>query len=160
MPEFDARAFRQVLGSFPSGVTVVATRTETGLHAMTASSFTSVSMDPPLVLVCVAHKAHFHAHLELGRPFSVSILGAEQASLSNHFAGFGTPDVPVVWNEAFGATPVLEGAVGWLDCVTHALHDGGDHTILVGRVERLHGTGAGPLAYLSGKYPTLVPPAA
>ena len=157
MSDVDPRQFRQALGSFLSGVTVLTVRDGDAVHGMTASAFSSLSLDPPLVLACVAHKAHLHAHLAAGGRFAVSILREDQAWVSNHFAGYGKPDDVVQWDEAFGRTPVIAGALAWLDCAVHALQDGGDHTILIGRVERLAAHDGAPLAYWRGKYGAFTP---
>lgn len=157
MTPIDPREFRQVLGHFLSGVTVLTVRDGATVRGMTASAFTSLSLDPPLVLACVAKKAHLHEHLSAGGRFAVSMLAADQAWVSNHFAGYGKPDDVVVFDEAFGATPVIAGSLAWLDCAVHALQEGGDHTILIGRVEKLVAHGGEPLAYWRGKYGAFTP---
>lgn len=132
----DARAFRDALGAFPTGVTVV-----TGLQpdgsavGLTANSFTSVSMDPPLVLVCVAREAASRAALTEGPGFAVSVLAADQQALAMQFARRGADKFAGVRarREATGA-PVLEGAAAWFDCTPHSVADGGDHVVLFGRV--------------------------
>lgn len=151
MTPLDPRQFRQVLGHFLSGVTVVAVTHEGQTRGMTASAFTSLSLDPPLVLVCVGRKAHLHSLLTPDGRFSVSILAEDQGPVSNHFAGFA-PDVAVSWDHTFGVTPVVSGALAWLDCAVHELVPGGDHTILIGRVERAASADGAPLAYHRGKY--------
>lgn len=152
----DARQFRTVLGHFLSGVTVMTTRTESGVRGMTASAFTSLSLDPPLILVCVAKKAAMHGHLRADGRFAISILGADQAPVSNHFAGYA-PDVTVALREDLGETPVVDGALAWIDCAVHQLVDGGDHTIVIGRVESAGSADGAPLAYWRGKYGTFTP---
>lgn len=154
MSTVDPRQFRQVLGHFLSGVTVVTTRTPEGVHGMTASAFSSVSLDPPLVLVCVARKARLHELLGEGAPFGVSILSEAQQELSNHFAGYA-PHAQVLWEEGFGATPVLAGALAWLDCTVHAVLDGGDHSVVLGRVQAMAAHEGQPLAYYRGRYAAL-----
>ena len=150
----DADTFRAVLGQWPSGVTVVTTRLDDVPFGMTASSFTSVSLDPPLVLVCLAKTARTHdAVLQAGR-FAVNILGVDQADVGQRFAGptddhaarFDGLDVRSVMTGA----PVLADALGWLDCTIAASHDGGDHTVVVGAVaEAGTSTARGPLLYHS-----------
>lgn len=153
----DPALFRRVLGSFASGVTVLTTRGADGaLHGMTASAFTSLSMDPPLVLACVAKKARLHGLLAVGAPMSVSMLGEAQAPLSNHFAGYA-PDVVPTWAPTPAGVDRLDGAVAWLAGPVHALHEGGDHTIVVLRVEAAAWEDAPPLAYFRGKYGRFVP---
>lgn len=151
MSTIDPRQFRNVLGHFLSGVTVITTRAEAGVRGMTASAFSSLSMDPPLVLVCVAHKAHMHDLLQPGGRFAVSILSEAQQELSNHFAGYA-PNARVDWDNEWGQTPVLQGALAWMDCAVHSVLDGGDHSIVVGRVEALAAHEGAPLAYYRGKY--------
>jgi flavin reductase (DIM6/NTAB) family NADH-FMN oxidoreductase RutF len=149
-----ARDFKATLGRFASGVTVIATRTETGVHGMTASAFLSVSLDPQLVLVSVAKKAQMHAHLLTAPRWSVSILAHDQAALSNHFAGYGA--AAVQWLDPTG-TPHLHGAIGWVVCSTFAIHDAGDHSLFVGRAEDLGYSEGEPLVYAQGKYRALAP---
>lgn len=156
MSKIDPRQLRQVLGHFASGVTVVTVRTETGTHGMTASAFSSLSLDPPLVLVCVAHKARLHALLQPGGRFSVSILTDMQQSLSNHFAGYA-PDVKVSWHEGFGETPVLADALAWMDCSVYSIQEGGDHSIVLGQLERIQANEGRPLAYYRGQYGGFTP---
>lgn len=156
MSTLDPRAFRQALGHFLSGVTVITTRTDAGVHGMTASAFSSVSLDPPLVLVCVGRKARLHELLTPGIRFGVSILGAEQQEVSNHFAGYA-PHAQLLWEEGWGATPVLAGAIAWLDCAVHSVLDGGDHSIVLGRVHAAATHEGLPLAYYRGRYGQLTP---
>jgi len=146
--------FKQTLGRFLSGVTVVSVEVDGEVHGMTASAFLSVSLDPPLVLVSVARTARMHALLAAASRFGVTLLSSAQQDLSNHFAGYGAA-MPV-WDRSV-APPVLANGLGWLSCVTHAAHEAGDHTLYLGRVEAL-GYGDGePLAYYRGKYRGLVP---
>jgi flavin reductase (DIM6/NTAB) family NADH-FMN oxidoreductase RutF len=158
----DAPTFKAALSRFASGVTVVTVADAEGPVGMTASAFTSLSLDPPLVLVCVAKKARFHARLLGAAGFGVSLLDASQKALSNAFAGWG-PDAAAPWAiapsqpGAHSGAPLLDGALAVLDCTRVAVHDGGDHSIVVGRVEAatlgapaaadLH-----PLLYFAGKY--------
>lgn len=133
----DAQTFRAVLGQWPTGVAVVTTVSATGWHGMTASSFGSVSLDPPLVMVCLARHVRTHALVERSGVFAVSVLGKDQAALGRRFAG-REPGADRfargTWSAAPTGAPVLGEAVAWLDCrVVHA-HPGGDHTIFVGEV--------------------------
>jgi flavin reductase len=151
------RALRSVLGRFASGVTVVAVG-----HppcGMTANSFTSVSLDPPLVLVCVNRDAAlYQAVLEAGH-FTVSVLSAGQEPVARYFADHGRPRGAaefggVDWLPApVSRVPVLRGALAWLDCSLAASYDGGDHAILLGNVLA---SGAGPddgaLLFYSGHF--------
>ncbi|SNT38405.1 NADH-FMN oxidoreductase RutF, flavin reductase (DIM6/NTAB) family [Actinomadura meyerae] len=133
----DAQTFRSVLGQWPTGVAIVTTVSGTGWHGMTAGSFGSVSLDPPLVMVCLARHVRTHALVERSGVFAVSVLGKDQAALGHRFAG-GEPGADRfaggTWTAAPTGAPVLGEAVAWLDCrVVHA-HPGGDHTIFVGEV--------------------------
>ena len=155
MPQVDSRHFRNVLGHFLTGVTVVTVRDGQDVHGMTASAFTSVSLDPPLVLVCVGKRARLHAWMAKDTPFGVSILGEAQAPLSNLFAGYPAADTVVEFDASFGTTPVITGALAWLDCTVVSLVDAGDHTIVIASVERAHAQEGAPLAYYRGKYGAL-----
>jgi len=132
-------AFRSVLAEFVSGVTVVTAQWRGVAHAMTATAFCSVSLQPPLVLVCVGRSSRFHAAITGANLWGISLLSDDHGHLARHFshkgrdlltqfAGISTVPGP------FSGAPLLTGARGWLDCTTYAVHDGGDHTIVVGRV--------------------------
>lgn len=135
----DRLAFRAVLGRFASGVTVVST-VHRGLdHAMTASAFSSVSLDPPLVAVFVNRRNRFHDAVVASRRWAVSILAESGQDAASWFASSGRPEpgqfdrVDHVRGELTGA-PLVRDSIGWLECETWAEYDGGDHLILVGRV--------------------------
>lgn len=147
--------FKQALGRFLSGVTVVATEVDGAVHGMTASAFLSVSIDPPLVLVSVGKSARMHAFLQGASHWSATILAHDQAALSTHFAGYGPAEV--VWETAEGQAPVLAGGLAWVRCEAFAAHDAGDHTLFVGRVVACASAETEPLAYFRGKYRSLVP---
>ncbi|MGW0594069.1 flavin reductase [Streptosporangium sp. NPDC002607] len=135
----DGVSFRAVLAQWPSGVVIVTTGTAGGeWHGMTASSFSSVSVDPPMVLVCLAKTTRTHRLVEERGTFAVSILGRDQAALGRRFAGQEpAPNGPFTdarWVTGVTGSPVLADSIGWLDCrVAHA-YPGGDHTIFVGEV--------------------------
>lgn len=148
----DPKLFRAALGRFLSGVTVVLVDDEAGLHGMTASAFTSVSLDPPLVLVAVAKKAHMHARLAAGGRFSISLLSAEQEAVSNHFAGRPGPIPEGTITRDAAARPVVAGALAWIGCVLHQAVDAGDHSLFLGRVEGIEVFDGNPLGYWSGAY--------
>ena len=135
----DPATFRGVLSQYPTGVSVVATPVEGGVHAMTAGSFTSVSLDPPLVLFCVGKRARLAELIGVGTPFSVNVLRAESQALSTYFAGSWRESTPpphrfVPW----AGVPRLEEAGAALACRTAAVVEGGDHWIVVGQVTDLH----------------------
>ena len=152
--------FRKVLSHFGTGVTVVTTcdadKRPTGL---TCSAFSSVSLDPPLVLVCVDHKAQSFPALRDGSRFAVNILRADQEAVSRRFATSKITDkfdsVPHHITDL--GLPLVEGALAHLECVTVARHVEGDHTIFIGRVERAGAPGGEPLLYYRGRYERLAP---
>jgi flavin reductase (DIM6/NTAB) family NADH-FMN oxidoreductase RutF len=149
--EIDPKAFRNTLGRFATGVTVVTTMVDEKIHGMTASAFLSVSLDPPLVLVSVDKRAHLHDRLREGSLYGVSILKADQAAYSQHFAGFGAPDLQpeFVWVEGF---PLLKEALGHVIARVVDAHKAGDHTLYVGQVEYLAWDEGDPLLYFRGQY--------
>lgn len=151
--EFDSMAFRKALGQFATGVTVVSLATEDGVHGMTANSFTSVSLDPPLVLVNVDKRNTTHGLVLERKRFAVSILSAAQESVSNWYAGRRDTPSGAVWRDDSAASPVLEGALAWFDCTLEFAYEGGDHTIFVGRVQRFERAETGePLLFFQGRY--------
>ncbi|GAA2110648.1 flavin reductase family protein [Microlunatus panaciterrae] len=154
-----ADALKRAMAHFASGVTVVTSRFEQVAHAMTANAFCSVSLDPPLVLVCVAKRARFHpAVLGAGR-WAVSILADDQQHLARHFAISGR-DLLTQFDRVghtpapFSGSPLLTGALAWMDCETQATHDAGDHTIVVGTVLWADEESSlrAPLTYYQGTY--------
>ncbi|HYI69543.1 MAG TPA: flavin reductase family protein [Skermanella sp.] len=156
--KFDRRAFRNALGCFATGVTVVTTVTDAGEPVgLTANSFSSVSLDPPLVLFCLDRASHnLDAFRAAGR-FAVNVLGDDQRDLSVRFSTtIGDRWDGVVWERWETGAPVLNGCLAALDCETEAIHEGGDHVIIVGRVQRLAATTDGkPLLYFRGNYATV-----
>ncbi len=153
--------FRQVLGRFATGVGVLTTVVDGLVHGMTANAVTSVSLDPPLVLVCVGRTALMAERVTRSGCFAISFLAAEQQGLSAWFADPSRPDdarqfAGVPTRVAATGAPVIEGGVGFVDCHVHAVHDGGDHLIVVGRVQALGEGGAtDPLVYYRSRYGTL-----
>ncbi|MFC6151077.1 flavin reductase [Mumia xiangluensis] len=133
----EAATFRDVLSQWPSGVTVVTTVVDGRRHGMTASSFSSVSLDPPLISICLDRKLFSHGLIESTGFFGVSVLAKDQAEVARRFAGqTGEVDrfAGETWSTAETGAPLLDSSLGWLDCrVVHA-HPGGDHTIFVGEV--------------------------
>ncbi len=151
----DARTFRDALGCFATGVTIVTAMTEEGKPiGLTANSFTSVSLDPPLLLVCIATSAGSAAVLDRATRFAVNVLQIGQQPTSNRFAGRGEDRFALTpWEVGEFGTPVLPGSLASFECERHALHDGGDHFILVGRVLKARfEPRRDPLLYFRGKY--------
>ncbi|KQS83500.1 MULTISPECIES: flavin reductase family protein [unclassified Rhizobium] len=150
----DARALRDAFGAFLTGVTVVTTVDRTGAPiGFTANSFTSVSLDPPLLLVCLAKTSRNYATLTSAKGFGVNILSESQKDVSNTFARpvedrFAAVD----WRPGPYGSPVFANVAAWFDCATHEVIDAGDHVILIGRVESFDNSGKTGLGYARGGY--------
>ena len=149
--------FRRAMGCFATGVTVVTVDYEGTLQGMTANAFCSVSLDPLLVLVCVDRKARTHAHLHLKKRFGVNILAADQREISDYFAlvessRVETEKVGARFGRTSHGTPVLHGALAYLECRLHSAQDAGDHTIFIGEVEDVVVREGQPLVYFQGQY--------
>ena len=147
--------FRDVMGRFATGVTVVTTANDGRLDGFTASSFSSLSLDPPLVLVCLGTDSACHEVFTEGGCFAINILSVEQADLSVRFSSVvGDRFQGIEHSRWVTGAPILDGAIAAIDCRLHAVHEGGDHSILVGRVERLGAIReeAEPLIYYRGAY--------
>lgn len=152
-PSDDARAFRRALGQFATGVTVIATSSGDQLVGMAANSFSAVSLDPPLVLWSIRKESKsVPAFLDNGH-FSINVLGEDQMELSGLF-GRPQPEqfTQVAWSAGRHGDPLLEGAIAHFECVSEAVLDGGDHHILVGRVERFARYEGAPLLFAQGQY--------
>lgn len=159
----DARSFRDAVGRFATGVTVVTTVLDGIQHAMTANSFTSVSLDPVLVLVSVDRSARFHDVVVEAGVFGVTVLSAAQEATARWFADRGRPrddtqfaDHPYAIGPATGVA-LLQGALATLECRVHAVHEAGDHSLVVGEVAALTTApaGADPLVFYAGSYGSL-----
>ena len=148
-----AQEFRETLALWASGVTVLTARSDDELLGMTVSSFSSLSLDPPLILSCLDKKAQSHAGLVGARGFAVHVLAREQEEISRAFARPGPEKFDGVdWQDgAFGA-PLLPIGVARLICVHEAALDGGDHTILIGRVVEVTRSDKRPLIYWDRDY--------
>jgi len=152
----DTKSFRNALGRFATGVTVITAVVQDGVHGMTANAFTSVSLDPPLVLVSVAKQAKTHEYLSQARRFGVSILSAEQEPFAWHFAGRPRDGLKAsfVWKRE---VPLLQDALAHLVCSVETTYPGGDHTLFLGRVEELWYRDGSPLAVYRGRFFGLIP---
>lgn len=144
-------ALRSCLGRFATGVAVVTFDAPDGRHGITVSSFTSVSLVPPLVLVSVAKTARSHDLLR-ERPFTVNVLGAEQEALARRFAG-GAGFEPA-WIEG-GHAPRLAGVLAHLECTPWRAYDGGDHTLFLGQVVGFDFRDGDALAFLTSRFTIL-----
>lgn len=153
----DPDAFRSTLGRFATGVTVVTTVDAQGHdYGMTVSAFSSLSLSPPLVLVCIGKSGSVHPAITSATSFVVNVLESEQEPLSRRFAtevcdrfeGIG-------FQRGQHGAVILDDVLAWLECRRVALHDGGDHTIVVGEVENAHVNDGSPLLYYRGGYARL-----
>jgi 3-hydroxy-9,10-secoandrosta-1,3,5(10)-triene-9,17-dione monooxygenase reductase component len=154
----DPRTFRQTVGQFATGVTVIALDVEGTLRAMTANSFTSLSLDPPLVLFCVGKHTRAGQAVHAATGFSINILAEGQQDISTYFAGAwkNGPSPSFNFIDWEGA-PRLEGALASLGCDIHAIHEGGDHWIVIGRVVAMYRPESAPrpLMFFRGSYASL-----
>ncbi|HEX9107403.1 MAG TPA: flavin reductase family protein [Longimicrobiales bacterium] len=151
----DASEFRRILGHWGTGVAVVTTRLPDGRPwGLTANAFASVSLQPPLVLVCVDLTSDTHAGLRAAGFFAVSVLAAEQERIARRFADGDVVDKfeGIAWRAEATGAPVLEDVTAWVDCRVEAEHPAGDHSIFVGEVVAGDAGGAAPLLYYRGGY--------
>ncbi len=147
----DPREFRNALGRFATGVTVITTELEGQPHGMTANAFMSVSLNPPLVLVAVDNRAALRPLLPQSGRYGVSILAEDQENLSNHFAARKVEGLQVSFIYKH-RMPVLAGAAVHLVCRLVETHPAGDHSLYVGQVEFIEWRDARPLVFYAGKY--------
>lgn len=150
----DVKSFRDGLGCYPTGVTVVTTRDATGeARGFTANSFTSVSLDPPLVLVCLAKTAHSHTVFSEAPSFAIHVLSEAQKEVSSLFASKASDKFErCQWTAGLGGVPLIQGSLAVFECTAHQYVDAGDHTILIGRVVNLEHNAGRPLGYCRGAY--------
>ncbi|WP_227001388.1 flavin reductase family protein [Pulveribacter suum] len=156
-PPLSPRQFRDALGMFATGVTIVTTRGADGVPVgLTASSFNSVSLAPPLVLWSLAHKTSSHDVFFASGHYAIHVLAVEQRALAERFATRGVDRFAgLPWSEGAGGAPLLPGAAAVFECVNRSQYTEGDHTIFVGQVERCsHRAGASPLLYHGGMFYT------
>lgn len=151
----DPDAFRAVLGRFASGVTVVTTREKERDHGMTVSAFSSVSLHPPLIMVCIGDDASLRKIVERADHFAVSILASPQEALSRRFAAHVDRFDGVGFTRGESGIALLDGALAWLECRTAARHQAGDHLIVIGEVEAATAADERPLLYYRGGYAQL-----
>jgi len=155
--------FRRVAGAFTTGVTVITVERAPGLvHGMTANSFTSVSLDPLLILVCVSHEARLLSFLKTQRRFGVNILREDQQALSEFFAKIEqTPEeharLGIRYRWTASGIPLLDNTLARLACNVVAEHPAGDHTIFIGEVESMESHDGEPLLFHRGQYRRLAP---
>lgn len=154
-PDFSAHEFRASLGMFATGVTIVTARAPDGaLIGLTANSFNSVSLAPPLVLWSLAHHAGSMAFFRNGSHYAINVLAADQQALAERFAARGVDRwAGVAFTEGGNGAPLLDGAAASFECFNRSQYIEGDHVIFVGEVERCtHRPGASPLLFHGGRF--------
>ena len=155
--------FRKALACFATGITVITLDSEDEVHGMTANAFTSVSLDPMLVLVCVDQRARTHAHLHAKKRFGVNILAEDQRAISEYYArptrthDRAAEEAGAVFERTALGTPVLRGALAYLECRLHTAQDAGDHTIFIAEVEDVVVNEGKPLLFFESKYRKIGP---
>lgn len=149
----EPRTFRRALGSFPTGVTVITCRTDDGrLVGLTANSFSSVSLDPALVLWSLVASSPSRQAFESSPHFAINVLSDQQGDICSRFAKPVEDKFQgVPWREGLGGLPLIEGAVAQFECQREAVHPGGDHIILLGRVMRYRSSDRSPLVFCNGR---------
>ena len=152
----DGRELRNACGLFATGITVVTTELDGDVHGMTANAFMSVSLDPPLLVVSVGHKARLHDLLQQTGRYAVSILRHDQEDYSSHFAGWPVEGLEVEF-ERREEYPVLPDALAYFVCRVVDAHPAGDHTLYIGQVEYLEYDEGEPVLFYCGKYRQMTP---
>ena len=156
----DSSEYRRVLGHFATGVTVITTCDAAGHPAgLTANAFAAVSLDPPLVLVCVDRHAETHGLIARAGHFAVNVLADSQETLARRFAEKDRERrfEGVAWRTEATGAPVLAHVLAWIDCRVHARTDGGDHTIFVGEVAAADALEGAPLLFYRAGFGRLTP---
>jgi flavin reductase (DIM6/NTAB) family NADH-FMN oxidoreductase RutF len=145
---------RRVMGHFATGVTVITTRSNDGKpYGLTANAFSSVSLDPPLLLVCVDKKAESYPYFEQSKVFTVNILADNQEGLSRRFAVSGGAKFDgVAYRMGANGAPILDGALAYIECTLYSAYDSGDHTIYLGEVQQAETSERKPLLFYRGGY--------
>jgi len=150
--------FRKAMGCFATGVTVITVDLEGEVHGMTANAFSSVSLDPPLLLVCVDHSAQTHAHLHARKRFGINILAENQRRISEYYARLvhtherADEEAGARFDRTAHGTPILHGALAYLECRLQSAQVAGDHTIFIAEVEEVVVREGEPLLFFRGKY--------
>ena len=153
---FDAMEQRRIMGHFATGVTVITTHRDGELHGMTANAVTSLSLDPPLVLVAVDLRSQMLEFLQHGNCFAMNILEADQEAISGRFAAPGPKDFSdLKIKTAVTGAPILAAALAFVDCRLSEVLRGGDHDIFIGEIVAGDAREGQPLLYYKGKYAQL-----
>ena len=150
----DQARFRQVLGHFATGVTIVTAIDDQGPVGMSVNSFTSVSLDPPLVAFCVGNRSTTWPRIKASGGFCVNILASDQEALSRTFAGpAASRFTGLGWRPSPSGAPLIDGTIAWVDGTIEAIHPAGDHTMVIGRARHLDvAHDGGPLVFFRGGY--------
>ena len=148
---FDTREFRNAMGRFATGVTVITAFHEDQPHGMTANAFVSISLDPPLVLVSLDNRSNMHRILPSAGRYGVSVLAETQEQMSTHFAGRPQEGLPIPFVTRAGL-PLIEGALAYFVARVVDVHPAGDHTLYIGQVEHFEVADGRPLLFHAGKY--------
>jgi len=150
--------FRKAMGQFATGVTIIAVDLEGEVHGMTANAFASVSLDPPLVLVCVDHATRTHAHLHAKKRFGINVLREDQRAISEYYARaerdheHAEVEAGARFDRTKLGTPMLRGSLAFLECRLNSAEVAGDHTIFIAEVEDVVVREGEPLLFFRGKY--------
>jgi flavin reductase len=154
----DPLEFRKAMGGFATGVTIITLDLDGEVHGMTANAFASVSLDPLLVLVCVDHNTRTHAHLHAKKRFGVNVLTEGQRRISEYYARpartheRAEQEAGARFDRTAHGTPILQGALAYLECRLESAQDAGDHTIFIAEVEDVVVRCGEPLLFFRGKY--------
>lgn len=152
-PALDPRAFRRSLGQFATGVTIITTEHEGVLAGVTANSFSSLSLDPPLILWSIARSSRSFSIFEKTGHFAINILSAQQIAVSQQFSSAETDKFAGMdWEYGIHGSPILDGTIATFECTTETTYDGGDHLILIGRVRRYARYPGDVMLYVQGQY--------
>jgi flavin reductase len=150
--------FRKAMGAFATGVTIITVDLVGEVHGMTANAFTSVSLDPMLVLVCVDHSTRTHAHLHAKKRFGINVLCEDQKAISEYYARpersheHAEDEAGARFDRTRHGTPMLHGALAYLECRLQSSEEAGDHTIFIAEVEDVVLREGDPLLFFRGKY--------
>jgi flavin reductase (DIM6/NTAB) family NADH-FMN oxidoreductase RutF len=150
--------FRKAMGCFATGVTIITLDLDGEVQGMTANAFSSVSLDPPLLLVCVDHSARTHAHMYAKKRFGINILAENQREISEYYARpvhtheHAEEEAGARFDRTAQGTPILRGGLAYLECRLQSAEEAGDHTIFIAEVEDVVVRQGEPLLYFRGKY--------
>lgn len=158
MVAMDLQQLRRVMGHFATGVTVITTMDKSGApFGLTANAFTSLSLNPPLVLICIDKEVQCYSCFEESGVFAVNVLSEDQEKLSRRFATKGIEKfTDVKWHKGHHGIALLDGAIGYIECKVVHSYEGGDHTIYVGGILNATASGGRPLIFFKGKYHCLL----